>query len=77
MHFNRKEFKDAIHLRYGWNINYLPRLCECGNKNSNDHALTSRGGAAIERILPTFLAALSEIFLRRQSNASRLSQSRE
>ena len=29
MYFNREEFKDAIHLRYGWGIKDLPRLCEC------------------------------------------------
>ena len=39
-YFNREEFKDAIHLRYGLTFNDLPRLCECGKEMSNDHTLT-------------------------------------
>ena len=50
MYFNREEFKDAIQLRYGWTINDLPRFCECGKENSNDHALTCQlGGFVILR----------------------------
>ena len=47
MYFNREEFKDAIHLRYGWVINDIPRLCECGKENSNDHALICQFGGFV------------------------------
>ena len=50
MYFSIREFKDAIHLRYGWGIKDLPRICECGKENSNDHAMTCQlGGFLILR----------------------------
>ena len=39
-YFSREEFKDAIHLKYGWGIRDLRHLCECGKENSSDHAMT-------------------------------------
>ena len=42
---NKREFRDSVCLRYGWNIADIPRDCACGKKNSIDHALTcSLGG---------------------------------
>ena len=47
MYFNREEFNDAIHSRYDWTINDLPRLCECGKENSNYHALNCQLGGFV------------------------------
>ena len=47
MYFHRENFKDAIHLRYGWGIEDLPRLCKCGKENTNDHATTCQHGGFV------------------------------
>ena len=36
---NKQEFRDAICLRYGWNIPKIPPYCACGKKNDVDHTL--------------------------------------
>ena len=42
---NKQEFRDAISLRYGWEIKGTPKFCVCGKDNSLDHALIyKRGG---------------------------------
>ena len=42
---NKREFRDAVSLRYGWNIEGIPLRCACGCKNGVNHALTcSLGG---------------------------------
>ena len=44
---NRVEFHDAIRLRYGWEIEGLPRFCACGQKNDVDHCLTCKKGGYV------------------------------
>ena len=41
---NKEEFRDAIRLRYGWQIPNIPAYCICGGKNSVDHTLTCKHG---------------------------------
>ena len=42
---NKREFKDAVHLRYDW-----PSTCICGDTFSVDHAMVyRRGGFIIQR----------------------------
>ena len=36
---NKREFRDAVCLRYGWDIPDMPSFCGCGKKNSVDHVL--------------------------------------
>ena len=36
---NKREFKDAIHHRYGWEIMGTPTVCVCGDRFSVDHAM--------------------------------------
>ena len=36
---NKKEFRDAIKLRYDWEITVTPMLCACGIQFSVDHAM--------------------------------------
>ena len=38
---NKKEFRDAIKLRYDWEITDTPMICACGIKFSVDHAMVS------------------------------------
>ena len=46
---NKGEFRDALHLCYGWDIRNAPKSCVCGS-SSVDHALTcKRGGFPILR----------------------------
>ena len=46
---NKGEFRDALHLRYGWDIRNAPQSCICGS-SSVDHTLTcKRGGFPILR----------------------------
>ena len=47
---NKQEFKDAVCLRYGWEIPKTPSYCQCGKRNDVDHALSCpRGGYVIMR----------------------------
>ena len=36
---NKREFRDAIKLRYGWEFNDMPTVCVCGNLFDADHAM--------------------------------------
>ena len=49
---NKREFKDAIHLRYmyDWDMNDIPSVCVCGDVFNIDHAMICRrGGFIIQR----------------------------
>ena len=47
---NKREFRDAISLRYDWEIPDLPGVCVCGDLFSVDHAMICRkGGFIIQR----------------------------
>ena len=47
---NKKEFRDAIKLRYDWETSDTPMLCACGVQFSVDHAIVcQRGGFIIQR----------------------------
>lgn len=47
---NKGEFRDALHLRYGWDIKNAPQTCICGVSFSVDHAMIcKRGGFIIMR----------------------------
>lgn len=49
-YLNKKAFRDAICMRYGWKIENMASFCVCGTLNSIDHALTCpRGGFVIRR----------------------------
>ena len=47
---NKREFRDAIRLRYNWQINDIPSKCVCGDDFSVEHAMICRrGGFIIQR----------------------------
>ena len=47
---NKREFKDAIHHRYDWEITGTPTVCVSGDRFSVDHAMIcKRGGFIIQR----------------------------
>ena len=47
---NKREFRDAIKLRYGWEFNDIPTVCVCGDLFEADHALICmRGGYIMQR----------------------------
>ena len=47
---NKREFRDAMKLRYGWEFNDIPTVCICGDLFDTDHALICmRGGYIIQR----------------------------
>ena len=42
---SKSDFRDALHLRYGWTPPRLPTACVCGQPFHVDHALScSHGG---------------------------------
>ena len=45
-----REFRDALCLRYGWNLRNTPISCNCGTPFSVDHAMTCHMGG-----IPTIL----------------------
>ena len=47
---NKREFRDAVHLRYDWHIADTPSTCICGDAFTVDHAMMCRrGGFIIQR----------------------------
>ena len=36
---NKREFKDAIKLRYDWEMTDMPLICACGDQFSVDYAI--------------------------------------
>ena len=47
---NKGEFRDAISLRYGWQLKNVPHHCKCGKNFSADHAMICPyGGLPISR----------------------------
>ena len=47
---NKREFKDAIHLRYDWEITGKPTVFVCGARLRGDYAMIcKRGGFIIQR----------------------------
>ena len=46
---NKKEFRDAIKLRYDWEITNTPMLCACGVQFSVDHAMVCQRGGFINQ----------------------------
>ena len=43
-HLNKQEFRDALCLRYGWQLYNVPSHCVCGSSFSVDHAMICRHG---------------------------------
>ena len=47
---NKGGFRDALSLRYGWQLKNTPHYCRCGKSLSTDHAMTCPlGGLPIAR----------------------------
>ena len=44
---NKREFRDAISLRYGWKISDTPKHCACGKPNCIEHTLTCPKGGYV------------------------------
>ena len=44
---NKREFRDAIHLRYDWHIVDMPSTCICGDTFTVDHAMVCKQGGFI------------------------------
>ena len=44
---NKRKFRDAIKLRYDWEIADLPAMCTCGDLFTVDHAMVCRHGELI------------------------------
>ena len=50
LNLNKREFKDAVHLRYDWQISGVPNVCVCGEPFDVDDAMISkRRGFIIQR----------------------------
>ena len=46
-HLTKREFKDAVYLRYAWTPKRLPLECVCGKAYSVDHSLSCKVGGFI------------------------------
>ena len=44
---NKQEMRDAVCLRYGWNIAETPAHCGCGERNSFDHIFVCKKGGYV------------------------------
>ena len=45
-HLHKGEFRDALHLRYNWQLSNIPKTCNCGTQFSVDHAMTCHMGVS-------------------------------
>ena len=43
-YLHKGEFRDALCLRYGWNLGSMPQTCNCGAQFSVDHAMVCHMG---------------------------------
>ena len=43
-HLTKQEFRDGLHLRYGWTLLNSPGHCVCGTVFTADHAMICRHG---------------------------------
>jgi len=41
---NKREFRDAVRLRYDWPIPHNPSVCVCGSMFTVDHAMICQRG---------------------------------
>ena len=49
-HLNKREFWDAVNLRYTWPLTRLPSRCACGDSFNLQHALScKKGGFVVQR----------------------------
>jgi hypothetical protein len=46
---NKREFYDALSLRYRWTPKYLPSTCPCGKRFDVDHAMSCMKGGFVHR----------------------------
>ena len=44
---NKREFRDALCLRYGWRVSDMPTHCACGERNGIEHVLTCKKGGYV------------------------------
>ena len=44
---SKRDFQDAICLRYGWRVKHMPKHCGCGSVNDIEHALICKKGGFI------------------------------
>ena len=59
---NKREFRDAIKLRYGWEFNDNPTVCVCGDLFDADHAMICmRRGYIILWFLPLLEQCLANV----------------
>ena len=62
---NKREFFDALYLRYRWELKYLPRSCACGKVFTVDHTLSCLKGGFIhhrhDEIRDLLTIALDEV----------------
>ena len=48
---NKSEFRDAVKLRYDWEVPDTPSVCVCGDHFNVDHAMIcKKGGFVIQRV---------------------------
>ena len=48
---SKREFRDAVKLRYDWPFDDIPSVCACGENFTVDHAMIcKRGGFVIQRL---------------------------
>ena len=46
---NKREFYDAVRMRYRWDLKFLPTICACGKRFTVDHAMSCPKGGYIHQ----------------------------
>ena len=62
---NKREFSDALSLRYRWSMKRLPSVCPCGSSYTVDHALNCHKGGFInqrhDRVRNLFAKTMADV----------------
>ena len=46
-HLTKQAFVDLIRIRYGWQLQSFPSICECGTTNTIEHSLSCKKGGFV------------------------------
>ena len=51
LNLNKREFKDAAHLTYDWQVNDVSNVCICGEPFNVGHAMICKRGASLYNVI--------------------------
>ena len=69
--YSKLDFRDSVHLWYGWDFPNTPRFCDCGAKNDHNHILNCKRGGYVNYLHNNVKDSVAE-YLRTVTNDVRI-----